>query len=60
MSVSLLGDGIFLVAVAWEAYGLSNRPSSLAYVGSGALAPPGGDAAGRRRGLRPAGVAGRS
>jgi MFS family permease len=33
MSVSLLGDGFFLVAVAWEAFGLSNRPASLAYVG---------------------------
>ena len=33
MSVSLLGDGFFLVAVAWETFGLSNRPASLAYVG---------------------------
>jgi MFS family permease len=33
MAVSLLGDGFFLVAVAWEALGLSNQPSSLAYVG---------------------------
>ena len=33
MSVSLLGDGIFLVAIAWQAFALSNRPSSLAYVG---------------------------
>ena len=33
MSVSLLGDGIFLVAVAWQAYALANHPSSLAYVG---------------------------
>jgi len=33
MSVSLLGDGIFLVAIAWQAFGLSNRPSSLALVG---------------------------
>jgi MFS family permease len=33
MSVSLLGDGVFLVAVAWETYGLSNHPASLAYVG---------------------------
>ncbi len=33
MSVSLVGDGIFIVAVAWVAYSLSDRPSSLAYVG---------------------------
>ncbi len=33
MSVSLLGDGFFLVAVAWETFDLSNRPASLAYVG---------------------------
>jgi MFS family permease len=33
MSVSLIGDGVFIVAIAWQAYALSNRPSSLAYVG---------------------------
>ena len=33
MAVSLLGDGIFLVAVAWQAYALSDRPSALAFVG---------------------------
>ncbi len=33
MSVSLLGDGFFLVAVAWVTLGLSNQPASLAYVG---------------------------
>ena len=33
MSVSLLGDGFFLVAVAWEAFALSNQPAALAYVG---------------------------
>ncbi|HXW34378.1 MAG TPA: MFS transporter, partial [Acidimicrobiales bacterium] len=33
MSVSLLGDGIFLVAIAWQAYGLLDRPAALAYVG---------------------------
>ena len=33
LNASLIGDGIFLVAMAWEAYRLSNRPSSLAYVG---------------------------
>jgi Transmembrane secretion effector len=33
MAVSLLGDGIFLVAVAWEAYSIWDRPTALAYVG---------------------------
>ena len=33
MSVSLVGDGVFIVAVAWQAYAVSNQPSSLAYVG---------------------------
>ena len=33
MSVSLLGDGIFLVALAWQAYDLSNAPSALAVIG---------------------------
>jgi MFS family permease len=33
MAVSLVGDGIFIVAIAWQAYSISDRPSSLAYVG---------------------------
>jgi DHA3 family tetracycline resistance protein-like MFS transporter len=33
MCVSLLGDGIFLVAMAWQVYALSNAPSALAAVG---------------------------
>jgi MFS family permease len=32
-TVSLLGDGIYFVAIAWEVYHVSNRPSALAYVG---------------------------
>jgi MFS family permease len=39
MAVSLLGDGIFLVAVAWEAYRISDRPSSLAFVGLATSVP---------------------
>jgi MFS family permease len=39
MAVSLLGDGVFLVAVAWQAYGIANRPSSLAYVGVATALP---------------------
>jgi DHA3 family tetracycline resistance protein-like MFS transporter len=33
MTVSLLGDGIFIVAIAWQVYDLSNRPTALALVG---------------------------
>ena len=33
MCVSLLGDGIFLVAMAWQVYALSNAPTALALVG---------------------------
>jgi MFS family permease len=32
-SVSLLGDGLFLVALAWQVYALSNAPTALASVG---------------------------
>ncbi len=33
MTVSLLGNGIYFVAVAWEAYSLSNAPTALSVVG---------------------------
>src|SRR5947209_5819041 len=33
MTVSLFGDGIFLVALAWQVYQLSNAPTALAVVG---------------------------
>ncbi len=33
MTVSLLGDGIFLVALPWQVYQLSNAPTALAVVG---------------------------
>jgi MFS family permease len=33
MCASLLGDGVFLVAMAWQVYALSNAPSALAVVG---------------------------
>ena len=39
MAVSLLGDGIFLIAVAWEAYSLWNAPVALALVGIGMTVP---------------------
>ncbi len=33
LTISLIGDGIYLVAVAWQVYDLSNMPSALAVVG---------------------------
>lgn len=33
-TVSLLGDGVYLVAVAWQAYELSNTPTALSLVGA--------------------------
>jgi MFS family permease len=33
MFVSMVGDGFYYVATAWQVFSLSNRPSSLAYVG---------------------------
>ncbi len=33
MTVSLLGDGIFFVAIAWQVYQLSNAPTALSVVG---------------------------
>lgn len=33
LAVSLIGDGLYLVAVAWQVYDLSNTPSALALVG---------------------------
>jgi MFS family permease len=39
MCVSLLGDGVFLVAMAWQVYALSNAPSALAFVGVAMTVP---------------------
>ncbi len=33
MSVSLLGDGVFLVALTWQVYLMSNAPGALSFVG---------------------------
>jgi MFS family permease len=33
MTCSLVGDGIFLVAMAWQVYALSNVPTALSFVG---------------------------
>jgi DHA3 family tetracycline resistance protein-like MFS transporter len=39
MCVSLMGDGIFLVAMAWQVYALSNAPTALAMVGIAMTVP---------------------
>ena len=39
MAVSLIGDGIFFVAVAWESYSLWNAPVALSIVGIGMTVP---------------------
>jgi MFS family permease len=39
MSVSLLGDGLFLVALAWQVYALSDAPTALAIVGMAMTIP---------------------
>ena len=38
-SVSLLGDGAFLVALAWQAYTLSNTPTALSLLGISMTVP---------------------
>ncbi len=39
MTVSLLGDGVFLVAIAWQVYELTNAPTALAVVGLAMTVP---------------------
>jgi MFS family permease len=39
MAVSLVGDGIFLIAIAWETYVLWNAPAALSIVGIGMAVP---------------------
>ena len=38
-STSLLGDGVYLVALAWQAYSLTHRPGGLALLGVCATVP---------------------
>src|ERR671919_3220769 len=38
-SISQLGDGVYLVAIAWQVYELSNAPTALSVVGI-AIATP--------------------
>jgi MFS family permease len=39
LTISLLGDGIYLVAIAWQVYDLSNAPTALSIVGLAWTAP---------------------
>ena len=39
MTVSLVGDGVFLIAIAWESYTLWNAPAALAIVSIGMTLP---------------------
>jgi MFS family permease len=39
MTASLVGDGVFLVALAWQVYQLSNTPTALSVVGVAASVP---------------------
>jgi MFS family permease len=39
MTTSLIGDGIFLVALAWQVYELSNAPAALSIVGVAMTVP---------------------
>ena len=39
MTVSLVGDGIFLVALAWQTYDLSSSPSTLGWISAAYVSP---------------------
>jgi transmembrane secretion effector len=39
MTISLVGDGIFFVAMAWQAYSLWNAPAALSLIGIGMTVP---------------------
>ena len=39
MSVSLVGDAIFLVALAWQVYQLTNNPAALGWILAAYLTP---------------------
>src|SRR4051794_24169767 len=39
MTLSLLGDGVLLVALPWQAYRLSNPPAAMAVVGIALILP---------------------
>jgi MFS family permease len=39
LAVSLTGDGIYLIAIAWQVYKISNDPAALGFVGAAWTAP---------------------
>ena len=39
MTVSLVGDGLYTVAIAWQVYSISNVPTALAVVGAAWMVP---------------------
>jgi transmembrane secretion effector len=39
MCVSLIGDGVFMIAMAWQVYALANAPTALAMVGIAMTVP---------------------
>jgi MFS family permease len=39
MCISLVGDGLFMIAMAWQVYALSNAPTALAMVGIAMTVP---------------------
>jgi hypothetical protein len=39
MTISLIGDGVMLIALAWQVFAISNTPSTLAIVGVAVSAP---------------------
>src|SRR5579883_468283 len=39
MTISLVGDGVYFVAIAWEVFALSNRPTALSLVGLAWMVP---------------------
>ena len=53
MTVSLVGDGIFLVAMAWQVYAVWNAPAALSVVGIAMTVPDDRVPAAGRRGQRP-------
>src|SRR2546425_12350068 len=49
ITVALVGDGIFLVALAWQTYELSNSPSALGWISAAYVAPAHGRSPARGR-----------
>ena len=39
LAVSLIGDGIYIITVAWQALEINNSPSAIAFIGAAWMAP---------------------